>query len=118
MTIMISLVADKDLVGHAAVLAVQAGGEASAPEPESLQGALNAGITIEGVRAVLEVVTLAFAAGQAGIEFLKALRDYMRAEAPAAQAAIGNAADGTPAGVVRAATEDAELQRIASQLGG
>jgi hypothetical protein len=117
MPITISLVAEKPVMGKAVGFATQAGGKASVPEPESLDGALNAGITVEDARTALEVATLIFTFGKAALEFLKALRDHLRAEAPNAEAAVGNAADGMPVGVVRAGTDDAELAAIAAKLG-
>jgi hypothetical protein len=117
MPIVISLVAEKAVIGRATSFATQAGGKASEPEAESLDGALNAGITVEDVRTALQIATLIFTFGKAALEFLKALRDHLRAEAPKSEAAVGNAADGVAAGVVRATTDDAELEAIATKLG-
>ena len=116
--IQLTLTAEQTVIGEAVSLAKGAGAEVSEPEAASVSGALNAGISFEDVKTVIEVVTIILTTGKAAFEFLKAMRQYLRERAPNSVAALNNAQNGSLAGRVRADSSDAELQELVKDVTG
>jgi hypothetical protein len=93
-------------------LAKAEGARVSEPEPLNLDGALNAGLTLEEVRQGVEVLTVLFKAGIAGVAFLTALRAYLRGKLSSAKVTIGDGS-GQVRGQLDTSTTDDQIEELA-----
>lgn len=86
-------------------------GDIEVSEPTALDAsrALNAGLDPVTIGAVLTFITLVFKTGTAALEFLKAVREEMKARKAAV--AVTDSVTGRSLTVVKAATADAELEQ-------
>jgi len=114
--VQLTITAEQTVIGEAISIAEGTGAEVSEPEAASASGALNAGISFEDAKIVIEVVTIILTTGKLAFEFLSAMRTYLRERAPNSVAALTNAQNGRIAGRVRADSSDAELQNLVKDV--
>lgn len=96
------------------VLSLVAQSDASdVSEPSNLDAsrALNCGLSPEMVKDAFVFVTVVFGTAKAALEFLKTLREYVKAKGAAI--GVAEAATGKSLGQVDASTQDATLARMA-----
>lgn len=115
MTVALAITADSLVMPEVLRLATQAGAEASEPEPLKLDGALNAGVTLEDIKTGAEVLALLFKVGSGALVFLGALRDYLRDKGSSVTVAVADAATGAMRGRLGAQTTANEIAVLAGQ---
>lgn len=85
--------------------------EVSEPSDLDASRALNCGLSPEMVNDALVLVTLVFGTAKATLEFLKALREHLKANGGAV--GVAEASTGKPLGQLDGTTADAALARMA-----
>jgi len=87
--------------------------EVSEPTNLDASRALNVGLPNVSPTEVLTFLTLVFSTGKAALEFLKALREHLKAKGGVI--AVSDSATGKPLGRLEAGTSDAALKQLAAQ---
>jgi hypothetical protein len=110
----ISLIATPAEVASLADLARQTQGVKLVSKPMKLDAsqALNAGITMEDVKNVLEIIKIVFETGGACLIFLAAARDHLRESGGSVR--VADAKSGKLLGEIEGTTADASLPRVRS----
>lgn len=86
--------------------------QASEPTTLDASRALNVGIPNLSPKEVLEFLTLVFSTSKAALEFLKALREQLKAKG--ASVAVSDSTSGKPLGRIEPATSDAAIAHMAA----
>jgi hypothetical protein len=108
----IRLAADQKEIEEFIQLANKTDDFEGASEPSALDSnrALNAGLTADDVKTLFEIATIAFKTGKALFDFLKSLRDYLRARG--GSVGISDPARGKPIGKIDGGTDDKDIETM------